>query len=110
MPIYEYRCERCGRRHSLLTRTYDAAPPACPSCGETALERLISRVAILRSEDSLGPPQAHGDADYYRDSRNIGRYTKQRLGELGVDLGPQMDEVIEKARDGSLLKEMADRE
>jgi putative FmdB family regulatory protein len=110
LPIYEYRCADCGRGASLLARTYDAPPPPCPHCGRAGLERLISRVALLRSEDDLGPPQADGGYDYYRDDRNIGRWTKKRLADLGVDLGPQVDEVIEKARDGSLLKEMGERD
>src|SRR5207302_9659252 len=110
MPIYEYRCAACGRRASALARTYDAPAPACPHCGAAALERLISRVAPIRPAGDLGPPRAMGDDAYYHDDRNIGRWTKQRLDEMGIDLGPQLDETIEKARDGSLLAEMADRE
>ena len=52
MPIYEYRCDDCGRKVTLQYKTYaeyDEAVPTCTHCGSTALTRLISRVAIRRS-------------------------------------------------------------
>ncbi|MGE0816328.1 MAG: zinc ribbon domain-containing protein [Vicinamibacterales bacterium] len=55
MPIYEYRCQSCARDFETLVRTGDT--PACPSCGSTALERLISLFAV----DSDGTRQANRD-------------------------------------------------
>ncbi|MFQ6001951.1 MAG: zinc ribbon domain-containing protein, partial [Anaerolineae bacterium] len=33
MPIYEYRCQSCGRRISLLRSLSDESPPRCTACG-----------------------------------------------------------------------------
>jgi putative FmdB family regulatory protein len=44
MPIYEYRCGGCGQKFETLVRTGDT--PACPSCGSTDLEKLISMFAV----------------------------------------------------------------
>ena len=44
MPLYEYRCPACESHFELLIR--GAATPACPSCGATALERLLSMFAV----------------------------------------------------------------
>jgi putative FmdB family regulatory protein len=55
MPIYEYSCHDCGRRVSLLWRTFadaEGRQAVCPRCGGTHLKRLISRVAVVRSDDS----------------------------------------------------------
>jgi hypothetical protein len=41
--------------------------------------------------------------DYYKDSRNIGLWAKKRMRELGVDLGPKMDEIVERGRTGKIL-------
>lgn len=42
MPIYEYRCEACGRQHEALQKVSDKPLKACPSCGKRALKRLMS--------------------------------------------------------------------
>lgn len=41
--------------------------------------------------------------DFYEDSRNIGLWTKKRMKEMGVDLGPKLDEIVEKGRTGEIL-------
>jgi putative FmdB family regulatory protein len=55
MPIYEYRCNDCRKRVSVYWRSFsevETAQPRCPACGGEDLTRLISRVAVLRSEES----------------------------------------------------------
>ena len=53
MPIYEYRCNRCQRRVSVFQRSIQGATAAaCSHCSSTDLTRLISRVAVMRSEES----------------------------------------------------------
>jgi putative FmdB family regulatory protein len=44
MPLYEYRCRGCAHAFEALIRADDA--PACPSCGATDLERLVSMFAV----------------------------------------------------------------
>jgi putative FmdB family regulatory protein len=46
MPIYEYRCPRCGERLEVLQRL-GAGPEGleCPRCGSSGLEREASRFA-----------------------------------------------------------------
>ncbi len=42
MPIYEYKCSACGRRHEILQKI--SAPPLhdCPDCGKPELVKLVS--------------------------------------------------------------------
>src|SRR5260370_13567272 len=54
MPIYEYRCEECGKRSSALLPSYSSPDPACPHCGKPALRRLVSTFATARSGDDGG--------------------------------------------------------
>ena len=42
MPIYEYRCSNCGERVEVLVRSETSAPPTCPNCGSTLLDKLLS--------------------------------------------------------------------
>ena len=68
MPIYEYECDKCHRRGSVLTLRVSAkVKPVCDKCGSTAMRRLMSRFAMPRSEearmDALSDPSNFGDLD-----------------------------------------------
>ncbi len=54
MPIYEYRCERCGKKSTSLLPSYASADPPCPHCGELALKRLVSTFATARPSEGGG--------------------------------------------------------
>jgi putative FmdB family regulatory protein len=53
MPLFEYRCDKCGKRFSLLVGvTRDKPKLECPRCRSKKARKLISRVApIVREED-----------------------------------------------------------
>ena len=61
MPLFEYRCSACQHQFEALVR--GSATPACPSCGGTSLERIISMFAVSsdgtqqRSRQRLGAKQ-----------------------------------------------------
>jgi putative FmdB family regulatory protein len=51
MPIYEYVCLDCGRKSTFLTLGVAAVfEPKCRHCGSANLRKLVSRVAVFRSE------------------------------------------------------------
>ncbi|MCX7622891.1 MAG: zinc ribbon domain-containing protein [Thermomicrobium sp.] len=51
MPIYEYRCQRCGYRFEKLVRlSQGTAPIVCPNCGAEETERLLSAFAARTSD------------------------------------------------------------
>ncbi len=54
MPIYEYRCDDCGKRSSALLSSYSSPDPACPHCGKHGLHRLVSTFATVSSGDGGG--------------------------------------------------------
>jgi putative FmdB family regulatory protein len=45
MPLYEYRCTKCGERTEVLQHLSDAPLAECPRCGG-ALEKVISASAL----------------------------------------------------------------
>jgi putative FmdB family regulatory protein len=110
MPIYEYRCEACGGVTSrLVLYTTAATSPACKACHNPQTQRVMSRFTYHRSETSrlaAVDPSAPCGPDYYKDARNVGLWAKKRAQELGVDLGSQFEETVEKARTGKILDEM----
>ncbi|MGI5836091.1 MAG: FmdB family zinc ribbon protein, partial [Chloroflexota bacterium] len=53
MPVYEYRCHGCRRRVSLFFRSFNSTTsPVCPNCGSEKLTKLVSRFAVMKSEES----------------------------------------------------------
>ncbi|HEV2036640.1 MAG TPA: zinc ribbon domain-containing protein [Candidatus Dormibacteraeota bacterium] len=54
MPIYEYRCEVCGKRSSALLTSFSSPDPVCPHCGKAGLHRLVSTFATVHSGDDGG--------------------------------------------------------
>ena len=107
MPIYEYRCNACGRTFAFLYGVArDSRDPACPACQGKDLARLVSRVARVRSEDAmledLADPAKIGD---FEDPRSLAKWAKNMgsaLGdEAGEDFGGMVDEMMEAERHGS---------
>ena len=101
VPIYEYECQGCQRRISLLIRTLSASEaPRCPRCGSVALSRLMSRFATVKSEDarldSLSDPSSFGDLDE-NDPQSVARFVKKMGHEMGEDLGEDLDAAMDEA-------------
>jgi putative FmdB family regulatory protein len=53
MPIYEFRCLECSTVFELLelTKKKDKKGMKCPNCNSKEIERLLSRVSVVRSSD-----------------------------------------------------------
>lgn len=111
MPIYEYHCQACSKDQSLLflNQREAATQPRCKYCGARRLTRLLSRFAYHQTEAARlnnFDTSATRDESFYRDSRNVGLWAKKRAKEMGVDLGSQFEETVEKARSGKILDDL----
>ena len=100
MPIYEYRCTACRRKVTVLTmRVSEAVDPVCEHCGSRDLTRLLSRFAMVRSEearlDDLTSDAALGDVDE-SDPKSMARWMKKMGSELGEDLGDDFDAMTDE--------------
>ena len=42
MPLYEYRCNRCGACFEHLARSSSSPAPICPKCGHHKTSRQLS--------------------------------------------------------------------
>ncbi|MBM4350133.1 MAG: zinc ribbon domain-containing protein [Deltaproteobacteria bacterium] len=109
VPIYEYRCNQCEREFSqLFLNSREIRKVKCKLCGGNDLKRLISIFSVHQTEESrlasLDTSKPKGD-DFYKDSRNVGLWAKKRMKEMGVDLGPKMDEIVERGRTGKILED-----
>ena len=102
MPIYEYRCEDCGKiSEYLLLRSDEVLDPQCKRCKSKKMSRVLSRVRVVRSEESrmesLADPSRWGGLDE-NDPKSMARWAKKMGQELGEDVG-DIDEMVDSAMD-----------
>ncbi len=108
MPIYEYRCEDCGKiSEFLLIRTDDASEIRCKRCRSRKLSRVLSRVRVIRSEESrlesLADPSKWGGLDE-NDPKSMAKWMKRMGKEMGEDVGmdaDEMEQAMEEEMSGS---------
>ncbi len=108
MPIYEYICQDCKKRVSLLIlnpSTYGI--PKCPNCSSQRLERLMSRFRTLRSEESrmerLADPSSFSGVDE-NDPASVAKWAKKMGKELGDEAGEGFDEMVDQTIEQDIHK------
>ena len=108
MPSYEYRCRDCRRRFEVFQsyNEYGTKEIKCSHCGSTNVQRKIGRIRIAKSEDRRmddlasdfsDPAALNGLED---DPRALGHMMRKMSTELGEDMGPEFDEVIDRLEKG----------
>jgi putative FmdB family regulatory protein len=113
MPIYEFKCQQCGRLTSIFTKGINASYEAkCQHCGGTDLSRAVSRFAYHKSEQRIleeyGEPGFDAPLEQYRDPRQIGRWVERRFDEFGIELPEESKRMIEAAREGEFPEPVKD--
>jgi putative FmdB family regulatory protein len=100
MPIYEYLCRACRKKVTVLTlRASETVEPRCEHCGSGNLTRLMSRFALVRSEDSrlddLSDPSSLSGLDE-NDPKSMARWMRKMGKELGDDAGGDFDQIVDE--------------
>jgi putative FmdB family regulatory protein len=107
MPIYEYRCNKCNKRVSVLTlRVSEEVNPECDRCGSKSLSRLMSRFAMVKSEearlDSLSDPSSLSGIDE-NDPKSMARWMRKMGKQLGDEFsGPEFDQMVDEMEAGKM--------
>jgi len=106
MPIYEYRCKDCGKiSEFLLIKTDEAFIPQCKRCKSKKMSRILSRVRIIRSEESrmesLADPSKWGDLDE-KDPKAMAKFMKRMGKEMGDDMGEDVDQMVDEAMEDEI--------
>ena len=110
MPIYEFKCQDCGRLTSVFVRSVGASSEAACHCGSRRLERAISRFAYHKSEQTIleeygAEPKRLED---YKDPRQIGRWVERKFQEHGMDVPDEARKMIDAAREGEFPEPVKD--
>lgn len=112
MPIYEFRCARCGKKNEFITyRISEPLNPSCRFCGCTDLVRLVSRIRVRLSEETrmerLADPNRWGKIDE-KDPKSLARALKTMGEEIGDDLETNLDELVEESLEEGFSQESGD--
>ena len=106
MPIYEYSCLDSRKRVNIFFRSMAAASDAaahCPLCGGSQLRRLVSRVAVLKSEESrldhLADPSFMAGLEN-EDPRALAGFMRKMSDEMGEPLDAEMNEMVDRLERG----------
>jgi putative FmdB family regulatory protein len=109
MPIYEYRCNDCGKiSEFLLIKTDETFIPQCKRCKSKKMSRVLSKVRVIRSEESrmesLADPSKWSGLDE-KDPKSMAKWMKRMGKELGEDMGEDVDAMV----DEGMEEEMASK-
>jgi len=113
MPEYDFYCYRCQRKFNQFIRyeDYGHKEVHCPWCNQIDIRRLISRVGFARSEDSrlenLTDFSEMGDlAELEQDPQALGRMMRNMSREVGEEMGPEFNEVVDRLEKGQTPQEI----
>lgn len=104
MPTYEYRCLDCQSAFSVFMTydEFDQKSVTCRQCGSNHITRIIKPVRVARSEESrlenLADPAAMAGLE--DDPQALGKMMRRMSSELGEEMGPEFDEVVDRLEKG----------
>jgi len=107
MPQYDFRCRDCKNRFEVQIsyEEYGVKDVICPHCGSNDIERVIRKVRLLRSEEGRVAEfdQFTGMDDLAameENPRELGRMMKKMSSELGEEIAPEFNEVVDRLESG----------
>jgi putative FmdB family regulatory protein len=106
MPIYEYHCPDCQQRVTVFFRSIAQAANAharCPHCEGERLQRLVSRVATPKSEDSrlddIADPSLMSGLEQ-EDPRALASFMRRMSDEMGEPMDAELQDVVGRLESG----------
>ncbi|MDY6912415.1 MAG: zinc ribbon domain-containing protein [Chloroflexota bacterium] len=109
MPIYEYHCENCNRRVSILIQGFQDNPSVeCPECGSKDLTRRFSTFRI-------GKGETYYKKDFYEDiltdnqlvrglesndPRALAEWNRKMMGAAGDEVTPEYEDIQGRLQSG----------
>jgi putative FmdB family regulatory protein len=110
MPTYDYICLDCRKRFDVFMsyKEYGVKPVTCSHCGSSNIRRRAPRVRILKGEEArlsqlADPSMLDGIDD---DPKALGQMMRKMGNEMGEDLPPEFDDVVDRLEAGQSPEEI----
>jgi putative FmdB family regulatory protein len=104
MPIYQYRCLNCKKRFEVFLsyKEYGVKNVLCPHCTSDHVQRRIGRIRIAKSEESRldNLTDTTNLEGLENDPRALGKMMRKMSNEMGEDVGPEFNEVVDRLESG----------
>ena len=105
MPTYDFICNDCHQRFEIFQTfaEYGKVPVTCTHCNSRNVRRRMTRVRIAKSDESRMESMADdfsGVEGMEDDPKAMGRMMRKMGKEMGEDLPPEFDEVVDRLESG----------
>jgi putative FmdB family regulatory protein len=111
MPTYDFICQKCNQRFDvfLTFAEYGKKPVTCIHCGSKDVRRRMTKVRIAKSEESRMdsmPDDFSGMEGLEDDPKALGRMMRKMGKEMGEELLPEFDDVVDRLEAGQSPEEI----
>lgn len=110
MPTYDFVCLNCQQRFDAFMsyNEYGSKAVICAHCGSENVRRRMTKVRIAKSEESrmenmMDPSALEGMED---DPKALGQMMRKMGNEMGEDLPPEFDDVVDRLEAGQSPEEI----
>ena len=105
MPTYDFICNKCNQRFDvfLTYSEYGKKTVPCTHCGSRDVRRRMTKVRIAKSEESRMDSMTDDFSGFEGlddDPKAMGQMMRKMGKEMGEDLPPEFDEVVDRLEKG----------
>jgi putative FmdB family regulatory protein len=107
VPIFEYRCGRCGALKNFFLLNGGPEPKRCEACGSTRLRRLMSGFSIRSESRGSDDDEAlrYRPREFLEEPAKFEKAMKSLQKRTGVKLkGEQVDDAMHRLSDAKRHK------
>ena len=111
MPTYDFLCNDCKKRFEIFLTyaEYGKKPAPCAHCGSVNTRRRMTRVRIAKSTDSR-MENMESEFESFEgledDPKALGQMMRKMGNQLGEDLPPEFDDVVDRLESGQSPEEI----
>jgi len=111
MPTYDFICLDCSQRFDvfLTFSEYGKKKVVCSHCGSDRVRRRMTKVRIAKSGESRMESMADdvsGFEGLEDDPKALGRMMRKMGKEMGEELPPEFDDVVDRLESGQSPEEI----
>ena len=111
MPTYDFICNTCNQRFDVFMtfNEYGKKIVTCAHCNSQNVRRRMTKVRVAKSEDSRMESMANdfsGIEGLENDPKAMGRMMRKMGKEMGEDLPPEFDDVVDRLEAGQSPEEI----
>ena len=111
MPTYDFLCNDCKKRFEIFLTyaEYGKKPAPCAHCGSVNTRRRMTRVRIAKSSDTR-MENVESEFESFEgmedDPKALGQMMRKMGNQLGEDLPPEFDDVVDRLESGQSPEEI----